>query len=358
MLDTTWKFYLNAEDAWQAMYEDCKQATRSILLEQYIFTADRIIGDNLIHLLIEKAKAGIEVRIVLDGAGSFLFSYSRRVEEMRRAGVELIFFKPIVLHYLWKYSSWFFRDHRKLMVVDGKIGHTGGVGINGRMKNWRDTHVRIEGSVVKEMEEAFYTIRARAVERMPRRYPRRTEFDKEFHYVTNAPHFRRRYLYHGLVEKIRTAKEYIYITSPYFVPDGRIFRLLRLAAKRGVDVRIITPFTSDHLLVDLATYSFFGISLRNGIKLYTYADQVLHAKSVIIDGNWASVGSSNLDNLSLLFNYEGNIISTNQQFIAELRSHFSADVQRCIEIQRHEWRHRPLWQKVAEVLTWPFHKLL
>ncbi len=358
MIETSWKFFLTANDAWESMYADCEAAKESILLEQYIFVDDQVIGQKFIELFTKKALEGVRVQLLLDGAGSFLFYHSSIPKKLRDAGVEVIFFKPLKFWKIFKHRSWFFRDHRKLLIVDGGIGHVGGVGINGRMKTWRDTHVRLTGPVVPEMSEAFFALRARAVDRTPRRYPRRTQFDKAFHFVTNAPHYGRRYLYKSLVEQIRSAKKYIYITSPYFIPDIRIFRLLRLAGKRGVDVRIITPLTSDHMAVDLASYSYFGLALRNGLRLYTYADQVLHAKSVVIDDNWASVGSSNLDNLSLFFNYEGNIISTDKKFVAELRTHFHADAKHSLEILRHQWRHRPLWQKIAEVLTWPFHKIL
>lgn len=358
MTDTQWKFFLVAEDAWSSMYEDCKAATKSILLEQYIFTNDETIGKKFIDLLIKKAKAGIEVKLLLDGAGSYLFSYSHFVNEMRDAGVEVTFFKPISIWRAYNYASWFFRDHRKLLVVDSIIGHTGGVGINGRMKDWRDTHVRVIGPAVAEMEQAFMNLRAKQLSRKPQRYPKTNDFSKTFHFVTNSPNFQRRYLYKQLIANIRSAQKYIYITSPYFIPDLAIFRALRLASKRGVDVRIITPLVSDHMIVDLATYSYFGIALRTGARIFTYADQVLHAKTVVIDDEWSSVGSSNLDNLSLLFNYEGNIVSTDKEFAQEVKVQFMKDVEHSLEIRRHLWRHRPLWQKVAEVLTWPFHKIL
>jgi cardiolipin synthase len=358
MSEHTWDIYTTAHEAWEAMYADCVVAKESILLEQYIFTHDATIGQRFAYLLMQKAAEGVDVKILLDGAGSFKLYHSNVPRLLREAGAEVIFFKPLKLHLAYRFKSWFFRDHRKMLVVDGKIGHVGGVGINGRMKEWRDTHIRITGQVVTEIEEAFYHLRARTINRTPRRYPRRTDFDKTFHFVTNAPHYRRRYLYKSLVENIRTANKFIYITSPYFIPDIRIFRLLRLASKRGVDVRIITPLVSDHLAVDLASYSYFGLALRSGARIYTYIDQVLHAKSIIIDGEWASVGSSNLDNLSLLFNYEGNIVSTDKNFINQLMTHFHQDTAHSLEILRHHWRHRPLWQKIAEVLTWPFHKIL
>ena len=358
MTNTEWKFYLKAEDAWNSMYEDCESAKHSICLEQYIFNNDSVIGNKFGQLLIKKAQEGIKVKLLLDGAGSYLFTYSHLIAEMRQAGVEVLIFKPISIWRAYNYTSWFFRDHRKLLVVDSEIGHTGGVGINGRMKDWRDTHVRIQGLVVKEMEQAFFNLRAKQLSNKPQRYPRTKDFSETFHYVTNSPHFQRRYLYRQLISSIRSAKDYIFITSPYFIPDLAIFRALRMASKRGVDVRIITPLISDHAIVDLATYSYFGIALRAGIRIFTYADAVLHAKTIVIDDEWSSVGSSNLDNLSLLFNYEGNINSTDKKFAAEVKAQFIEDTENSLEIRRHQWRHRPLWQKIAEVLTWPFHKIL
>ena len=135
-------------------------------------------------------------------------------------------------------------------------------------------------------------------------------------------------------------------------------RVLRLAARRGVDVRLIVPNASDHPIVDIATQSYFWIMLKAGVRIYLYRDHVLHAKTVIIDDDWASVGSANLDSLSLLLNYEANLVGTNHTFVSELRGHFMEDLNRSREVIFSDWKKRSWFRKLFEAITWPIHKFL
>lgn len=363
-----WNFFLHSQDAWERMLDDCRNAQVSIDMEQYIFEHDDI-GSRFIHILKEKARAGVRVRLLCDAAGSYNLFNSVHVTYLRAHGAEVLFFNPIKPWRINNYSSWFFRDHRKVLVVDSHIGYIGGVGVHQRMHDWRDTQVRIEGPVVHELQYVFDQMwnrtRAGKFFRFSKPFTdaeiqngKPQALTKYFYFLTNSPRFHQRFIYHSLIDAIRNARNYVYLTTPYFIPDLRLVRVLRLAARRGVDVRLIVPDASDHPIVDIATQSYFWIMLKAKVKIYLYRDHVLHAKTVIIDDDWASVGSANLDNLSLLLNYEANLASTNRTFVRELKEHFIADLQRSNEVVLPAWKRRSWVRKLFEAVSWPIHKFL
>lgn len=358
MEDITWKFYTTPQATWDAMYADCEQATVSIDLEQYIFVND-VVGSRFIALFREKAKQGVRVRLHCDMVGSILFYSSPLLfRQLIQDGIEIQFFNPISPWRVYNFLGWFFRDHRKILIVDNRVGYTGGIGINTRMESWRDTQVRLEGPVVQDMTYAFDHLWMVTAHKRYIKYERPDQYNKGFTFATNAPHRKQRFIYRGYIDTIRNAQTSIYLTTPYFIPDLRMFRVLRLAAKRGVDVRILVPGNSDHRIVDIASNSYFGLAMRSGIKIYKYHNKMIHAKIAIIDGRWASVGSTNLDNLSFLFNYEANLLSTNPKFVQDVQDQFFADLAESVQIQRKQWSERSLLQKATEVLSWPLHKFL
>lgn len=350
------------------MLADCENAQVSIDMEQYIFEHDAI-GKRFAAVLAAKARAGIQVRLLCDAAGSSNFLDSAHARHLSASGAEVLFFNPIKPWRVNNYSSWFFRDHRKVLVVDSHIGYIGGVGIHHRMHDWRDTQVRIEGPVVHELGYVFDQMWNRTKEGRFFRFSKPffageqtagkpQALTKYFYFLTNSPRFHQRFIYHSLIEAIRNARRCVYLTTPYFIPDLRLVRVLRLAARRGVDVRLIVPDASDHPIVDIATQSYFWIMLKARVKVYLYRDHVLHAKTVIIDDDWASVGSANLDNLSLLLNYEANLVGTNHLFVAELKQHFMSDLQHSREVLFADWKKRSWVRKMLEAISWPIHKFL
>lgn len=350
------------------MLDDCRNALVSIDMEQYIFEHDAI-GKRFMHILEQKAREGVRVRLLCDAAGSYNLLNSTHARHLLAAGVEVLFFNPIKPWRINNYSSWFFRDHRKVLVIDSHIGYIGGVGVHQRMHDWRDTHVRIEGPVVHELDYVFDQMWNRTKEGKFFRFNkpffvseqqagRPQTLTKYFYFLTNSPRFHQRFIYHSLIDAIRNARTCVYLTTPYFIPDLRLVRVLRLAARRGIDVRLIVPNMSDHPIVDAATQSYFWIMLKANVRIYLYRDHVLHAKTVVIDNDWASVGSANLDSLSLLLNYEANLVSTNHSFVAELKKHFMDDLERSRELSFATWKQRSWVRKLLEAITWPIHKFL
>lgn len=359
MNSANWRFFLTGKDAWEAMFHACSVAKKSIDLEQYIITDDRI-STRLIEILRERARSGVKVRVLVDTVGSWNLYTSPFPKIMRRDGIEVRFFNIVSPWRITNFSSWFFRDHRKILVVDKEVGFTGGVGIRDDMTNWRDTHVEVRGPIVKEMEYAFDDLWNQSAERdLLVRLRKARFYTRGFHFFTNAPYFRKRFLYHAIIEAIRSAKKYIYLTTPYFVPDGRLQRVLKLAHKRGIDVQIIVPKLSNMPFVERAAHSHFEPLLESGVKIFEYdKNTFLHAKTAVIDDEWATVGSFNLDSMSFLYNYEANIVSTDNVFVEALKSHFLEDLKHSKQVTLEEWIRRPLLSKLREILVMPIRRFL
>ena len=356
---TSWNLYATNEEAWEQMLEDCRNAKKSIDIEQFIFVADEL-GQKFIDICVERAAAGVKVRFLWDAAGSFTFWGSSIVDDLRSKGIELRFWKTLVPSYsrVPYLRSWFLRNHRRTLVIDRSIAYTGSMCIYNPMKNWRDTNVRLEGLVVAEMYNAFDRMWARATHQKPLPHRIRAR-DLEFRYITNKPRPGQRHIYSQLIDCIRGARTYIYITTPYFVPTHRLLRIIKLAAHRGVDVRIILPEKTDHYpTLDIAARSYFKTLLSSGVRIFLYKGNVIHSKSIVIDGEWSTVGSLNLDRVSLLYNFEANIITTNRKFTEELSAHFIHDMHESTEINYDEWKNRYFIERIPEMLIVLVRKFL
>lgn len=357
MSEVSAQLYTKTSDAWEIMLRDIEGAQKSIDIEQYIFSID-VIGTKFLNLLEKKAQEGLKIRIVCDAVGSWSFYRSTVPARLKNYGIEIRFFNPVRPWRIDLFTSNFFRDHRKIMIIDNTIGHVGGVGIQDHMMEWRDTHVRLEGPIVEDIIRSYDAIWRRVTKKMFMRFKRTPIFIKKFNLLTNSPRLRHKYMYQTLIENIRNARKYVYLTTPYFIPDIRLFRVLRLAAKRGVDVRLLLPAIADHVFVDHARESYFTLALKSKIKIHVYKPVMMHAKTAVIDDEWASAGSFNLDSLSFYFNHEANIATSDKDFILGIKSHFIDDLKVSDEVTFDQWIKRPLRKKLLEILTWPFHSIM
>lgn len=352
-----WKFYLTGRGAQEAMLKACKRAEKSIDLEQYIFNDDEV-GRHFATVLMAKAKAGVRVRVLADVVGSHSLFVSDLSTDLSNAGVQIQFFNQIEPWWPYKIAQWFLRDHRKVMIVDGIEGWTGGVGLAAFMTDWRDTHVVVTGPVVEQMQESFNKLwmMARRGKNSVGLVPGESEGDMQF--LSNAPKRHQRYIYYAILDAVKKAEHSICLTTPYFVPNRKLFRALRRAVRRGVVVKLLVPKSSDLRLVDLACQSYFWLTLRAGIRIFRYEPSMMHAKTVIVDGAWAMVGSCNLDNLSLILNYEDALVVQNEKCVADLQKHFEDDLKSAPELTQEVWHSRPIGDKFLESLTWPLHRLM
>jgi cardiolipin synthase len=355
MLESYVTFYKFSHTVWEAMLLDIEEAHKTIDFEQYIFVHDDEIGKRFIAAFRRKNAQGVKIRLLCDMVGSYYFYRSSLPDELRKEGIEVRFFNPIQPWRIRNFTSHFFRNHRKTMVVDNAVGYLGGINVGSYMKDWRDTHVRIIGPTVQDIEATFEGVWKNIYKSILFQFRDLKRTPKEYEILTNAAGFRQRFIYRALISKIKAAQKYIYLTTPYFIPDARLMRVLKKAVKRGVDVRIILPGDRDPSFIHYAVQSYFSIALKAGIKVYTYRDVMMHAKTAVIDSTWATVGSYNLDNISEYFNREVNLASSNQEFVDKLLEHTEEDFKHSKEVDYDVWKKRPFYQKIIEYVIMPLH---
>jgi cardiolipin synthase len=350
------------------MMAAARAATTSINLETYIFDQDQI-GIQFADVLIEKQRAGVTVNVMYDGVGTIGVPQAF-FDRMKEAGIHLLAFNPV--NPARRVGKWELnnRDHRKLMVVDGKVAFTGGINISATYANsslfrskqraqgadgskvgWRDTHIKIEGPAVATLQWAFINnwVNQEAgelpeVDYFPRLAP---SGDKIVRVLATAPD-RTSEIYKSLLVAINEAKTSIHITSAYFVPDQQTIDALCAAALRGVDVKLVLPGVSDHGLVFHAGRGFYQQLLESRVKVYQLQVAVLHAKTGVIDGAWSTIGSANIDYRSFLHNYELNVIVIDPAFGRDMESAFNEDLRDSKEVTLEHWRHRPLSDRFKE----------
>jgi cardiolipin synthase len=346
-----------SKTGWLSILKDIENATHSIDCELFILDVDDV-GIYFLNALRKKSREGVKVRLLVDAGGSYLFYMASTLKaELRADGVELSFFNHLIPLYNRTLSLWYFRNHRRSIIIDKKICYTGGICFSKNMEEWRDTMIRMEEpSVTLDMERAFQRMWDLSEHRV---------FDKRLKptgtswlYVTNAPLPGKYYYYNAFIDLIRKAKKEIFLTTPYFVPDHSFFRALYRAQKRGVNVHLLIPDHSDHRLVDHAGDFYKHRLIKKGARIYRYTKEMIHSKTAVIDDTACVVGSMNLDNVSLRYNFEGGLIIKNTECINELRQHFYEDIQGLNPITLTDWHNRPWSEKVIMYLTWPIRKLL
>ncbi len=358
-MGTEWKVFIKTEDVWDAMKELCLNAKKEILCEQFILDTDEA-GLELLDILAQKSAEGVKVQILCDMVGSVgLFTSPTLQKKLTDAGVELAFWNPVKLWRIDTFFSWFFRDHRKMLVVDEEHGMLGGAGLREDMREWWDAHVEVSGPVTAEMKHSFMEMWALAHEkRLLKRIKQRKTISKGFEFVANAPSRKSHHLYNAILAAIKNAKEFINITTPYFIPDKRLKRALIQAARRKVSVNILVPKVSNHIWADRASQAMFADLLAENINILTYGPDMIHAKTIVIDNKWATVGSMNLDSLSLSFNYEANLVSTNSNFAKYLTMLFEDNMDNTERVIEWSWRKRGIRRKLLERIAWLFRKVL
>lgn len=340
------------------------RAKKSINLESYIFTSDNV-GMRVAQKLAEKARAGVEVNVIYDSVGSIGTS-SQMFSMMRSAGVEVIEYHPFVP---WRrYWGLSFRDHRKILVVDGVRAFVGGINIGREYAgkkyggdSWRDTHVMVEGPAVKDIQFFFMENWYRnggPIMNTGLYFPDIKEKGDKLLMVLCARSRRNvRPVHESYISAIKNARHSIYITNAYFIPDAKIFRSLVRAAQRGVDVRLLLPGKSDIAVVKLASMYLYKRYLKHNIRIFEYRRSILHAKTAVIDGVWSTVGSSNLDRRSFRKNLELNVAVLDQEFGDELEALFMKDLEQCIEVTLPEFQRRSLHLFLLEWLFYRFRNL-
>ena len=352
ILSSGLRFYASMLDAIRA-------ARISVNLEAYIFQPGEV-AERFIDALVERARAGVEIRVVLDSIGSSRMG-GRPVERLRRAGCDVRFYQSIDVYRLHRLNN---RTHRELLVVDGSIAFTGGAGIadwwmkpGPRGPVWRDTMARLEGPIVTALQGVFAENWLEASGEIlidDRHWPRAHAVDStEAMVVKSSPSDRAtvsRAVFQMLIEG---AVREIAISTPYFLPDGSLRQSLTRAVRRGVRVRVLVPGRhGDQRLVRLASRRMYRELLEAGIRLFEYRPSMMHVKALIVDNTWAIVGTTNIDNRSFEHNDEVNVAVRDGAIAKRLLQDFEADLAMSDEITALGWRGRPVMEKLVEPVCW------
>jgi cardiolipin synthase len=343
---------LNGEQIFPAMLKAIREAEHTITFETYIYWSETI-GEEFSDALIERARAGVKVHLMLDFIGSIKMD-DAAMERMKAAGIKLErFHKPV----WWKFTKLNNRTHRKVLVVDGKIGFTGGVGIADQWrgtaqdkKHWRDTHFRVEGPVVGQMQAVFadnWTKATGVVLDGPAYFPALTaKGGHAAQMFSSSPQGGSESMLLMYLMSITAAKHSIDLSSSYFVPDDLTIRALVAAAKRGVKVRIITPGEDiDSDVVRAASRDRWGELLAAGIEIAEYQPTMYHVKALVVDALVVSVGSTNFDNRSFSLNDEANLNVIDAAFAKQQVAIFNEDWKHTDQITMAEWADRSLWER-------------
>ncbi|EIJ81844.1 cardiolipin synthetase [Bacillus methanolicus PB1] len=353
---TATKVLTNGHETFDHILKALEQATHHIHLEYYIVRHDDI-GQKIKNILIRKAKEGVKVRFLYDAVGSWKLS-KKYIKELRNDGVEMVAFGPVKLPFL--NSKFNFRNHRKIIVIDGTIGFVGGLNIGdeylGRDENfgfWRDTHLMVEGEAVRTLQLIFL---------------------QDWYYMTNKSFLTAEYLSPQLKEKnhggvqliaggpdnewsvlkniffsmITSAKESVWIASPYFIPDEDIFSAIKITALSGLDVRLLVPKKPDKRIVFHASRSYFPELLEAGVKIYQYEKGFMHSKIIIVDHELASIGTSNMDMRSFHLNFEVNAFLYRTRSTQALVREYMNDLEHSTQIDPETFNKRHIGYRLLE----------
>jgi cardiolipin synthase A/B len=345
------------EDLYAAMLAAIRGARERIMFETFIWKADEV-GQEFKDALTQAAERGVEVYVIYDAFANLVVP-----SEFKRFPARLH-----VLEYPVFPAGWRFydlrragRDHRKILVVDGEVGFVGGYNIGSMYATqWRDTHVRIEGSSAWDLQNAFVDFwNQRRTSDLPLLGdPGTSQWEARIRVHRNVPRswvFPIRGVY---LEAIDRAQHHIYLTHAYFIPDDDFLRALLSAARRGVDVRLLVPEVSNHVVADWLSRGFYSALLRGGVRLMLYQDAMVHAKTATIDGQWTTIGTANIDRVSLTGNYEVNVEFYDRDLAEQMQRVFDVDCGNARELTLAEWERRRLAAKFSEAVLAPLRPLL
>lgn len=353
------RVFTDGNDKFAALLESIRNARDHVHLEYYIIRNDKL-GKEVVAALAERARAGLAVRLLADGLGCAKLP-GDFFDDYLKAGGKLARFFPSIIPFFNLRMN--FRNHRKIAVIDGKKGFVGGfnigdeyLGKDPRFGRWRDTHFMVEGAAALSLQVRFFLDwRYAAGEDMPyedRYYPEPgSPGDVAIQVVSGGPDARWNQIKEAYLKLIYSAQESIFIQSPYFVPDESVIDALRIAALSGIDVRIMIPNRPDHPFVYWASYSNIGELLDAGVKAYTFEDGFIHAKTIVVDGIAASVGSANWDVRSFRLNFETNAFAYNQAVAGELHAIFLRDIKDCKELTPERYARRSLTVRFKESIS-------
>ncbi len=350
--------YTFGQDLYEDMLEAIASAEHQVLLESYIWKGDEV-GERFKQALYDAAARGVEVCAIYDGFANLVvsprFKHFRRPVRVLRYPV---YSAGVRFFDLRRYG----RDHRKILVVDDKVGFVGGYNIGSAyVTDWRDTHVRITGPGVWDLKRAFadfWNLHRREHHGPPLQVDAPPTWESRIRVHRNIPRlwmFPIRSMY---LEAINRATRNIYLTQAYFIPDTDFVNALTGAARRGVDVKILVPATSNHVVADWLSRGYYSELLDAGVEIWRFQGAMVHAKTATVDGAWSTVGTANVDRLSMTGNYEINVEFIDGDMASEMERIFVTDLRNCEQLTREVWGARGAHRKFTEGFLAPLRPLL
>lgn len=368
------KLFKDGTEKFTALKEELLKAKHHIHLEYYIVKND-VIGNEIKDILIKKAREGVKVRFIMDRVGSIKTGRSY-INELSNAGVDVVQYSYFLAPLLRSINTQInYRNHRKIVIIDGKIGFIGGINIGdeylgkGALGYWRDTHIMVKGDFVLGLQAVFLDD-FMTIQRANNQY---TFYDKEFEkyfppteskgkkimqLVKSGPDSEYPAIMQGMVKMISMAKDHIYITTPYFIPTESIMDALKIAALGGIDVRILFPAEPDHKTVFYASRTYLAELIKCGVGIYSYEKGFIHAKSMSIDGKISTIGTANMDIRSFQLNYEINGVIYDEDLSTELDNLFYEDLKSSKELTLEDFDGVSKISKFIEGLARIFSSLL
>ena len=362
-LNSNIEIYFSGKEALDAMYKSIMGARQHIHFQSYII-ADDIAGNRFKDALIQKAKEGVEVRVIFDDVGCWNLPKTY-INQLTAAGVEVLTFSPV--RFMSPTSKINYRNHRKILVVDGIIGFLGGVNIadryynGGQFEEWRDTHIKMIGESVASLQSSFLLDRYFIIKQQFRRKkkyfpPISTSSIKiegnDYHYysqiIASGPDSDWASIMQCYFAAITKATKHIYIITPYFTPNESLLNALKIAALGGVDVYLMLPEKSDSSITYWCSISYATELLDAGVKVYLFSKGFNHSKVISIDGEYCIIGSANFDNRSLEHNFEITSIIYNSDITKKIEDQFLTDVERCTSLAGSKWARRSVGNQIKE----------
>ncbi len=349
--------YANGGEIFDSLFADLDKAEKSIHIEFYIIEEGEV-GNHLHDLLLKKAKEGVEVRVIYDYIGGMRLPIEWK-RSLVDAGVKIHSFLTANSFSGLQYIN--YRNHRKLVIIDGEVGYTGGVNIADRYRLgdhlglWRDTFIRVSGSAVKAMQHAFLidwkfvcNYEKIELEDYVSAVKEENKGDEMMQIVTSGPDTEWPNILNGVLSAINNARKSVYIHTPYFIPPEPLMIALESAALSGVDVRLMLSENSDSLIVSTASRSYIDRMLRAGIRVFFYRYNFLHSKAIVIDDYLSILGTANMDIRSFEQNFEVAAFIYGEKTAGELSYHFEEDMKTCKELNLSAWRHRSVPKRIRE----------
>ena len=355
--DNDVQIFTDADEKYDSLYNDILNAKNSVHMLYFIFKSDAI-GKRFISLLAQKAREGVEVRLLIDTIGNIKTRFGN-FREIISAGGKVCRFFPLIN--ILKLN---FRNHRKIVVIDGEIAYTGGMNIGNdyvgghkRARPWRDTHLRVTGSCVSAFQERFimdwvhnskeeFNFNEKEVFDLYFPQPKHTG-NVAAQVVSSGPDVEMEYIKYSYMKMINNAKKYIYMQSPYFIPDEAFMLSLKMAVDSGVDVRLMIPGIPDKRMVYILTTSYLEELLRSNVKVYLY-NGFIHSKMFIMDGEVTSIGTTNIDNRSFVLDFEINIFFYDKDFSAKCEQIYLEDINNSRNVSSEQVRNRGYIRRMME----------